>query len=224
MSLQAASGCALRCPYPRSRANRPESGFSACAQIARASDVRCFCPPESVMPRSPTIVLEAVREALNFAGNAGDFGGLEDVPHPATFVHAEGDVFAHRFAEQKSVLRHVADRAAQFRQRIVANRAPIDEAAFPAGASHNRAISAASVDLPLPVGPTIARVEPAGTCRIISCSTGSFGAPVRGRRVREIQMCEIQFRREFGCLAALDCISVARTYCRIAVRASALPR
>ena len=51
----------------------------------------------------------------------------------------------------------------------------------PGGASHSRAINAASVDLPLPVGPTIASVEPAGMCRLMSCSTGSFGAPLRRR-------------------------------------------
>src|ERR1700688_3365470 len=42
----------------------------------------------------------------------------------------------------------------------------------PAGASHNRATSAASVVFPQPVGPIIASVEPAGTVKFILLSIG----------------------------------------------------
>src|SRR6202011_2962502 len=42
----------------------------------------------------------------------------------------------------------------------------------PAGASHNRATSAASVVLPLPVGPIIASVEPAGIFKFMLLSMG----------------------------------------------------
>src|ERR1700693_4448172 len=42
----------------------------------------------------------------------------------------------------------------------------------PSGASHKRAIIAARVVLPDPVGPTIANVEPAGILRLIFFNTG----------------------------------------------------
>src|SRR6202042_3480593 len=42
----------------------------------------------------------------------------------------------------------------------------------PAGASHNRATNAARVVFPLPVGPIIANVEPAGIFRFILLSIG----------------------------------------------------
>src|ERR1700692_4494962 len=42
----------------------------------------------------------------------------------------------------------------------------------PLGASHSRATSAASVVFPLPVGPIIANVEPAGTLKFILLSIG----------------------------------------------------
>src|ERR1700692_4663230 len=43
---------------------------------------------------------------------------------------------------------------------------------WPAGASHNRATSAASVVFPLPVGPIIANVEPAGILKFMLLSIG----------------------------------------------------
>ena len=46
----------------RARARRRGSGCAGRSASARASAVRCFCPPESVMPRSPTKRLEALRE------------------------------------------------------------------------------------------------------------------------------------------------------------------
>src|ERR1700686_443128 len=42
----------------------------------------------------------------------------------------------------------------------------------PAGASHNRATSAANVVFPLPVGPIMATVEPAGILKFILLSIG----------------------------------------------------
>ena len=68
----------------------------------------------------------ALREALDLARNAGDFRGFENVLFQRG-VHAERDVFAQSVAEKKRVLRHVPDRAPHFRQRIVANRAAVEE-------------------------------------------------------------------------------------------------
>src|ERR1700732_247651 len=47
----------------------------------------------------------------------------------------------------------------------------------PSGVSQRRATNAARVVLPLPVGPTMASVEPAGTFRLISLST-AWTAPL----------------------------------------------
>ena len=48
----------------------------------------------------------------------------------------------------------------------------------PSGASQRRATSAAKVVLPLPVGPTIASVEPAGILKLMSRRTPSVGGAV----------------------------------------------
>src|ERR1700730_14839922 len=48
----------------------------------------------------------------------------------------------------------------------------------PAGASHNRATRAASVVFPLPVGPIIANVEPAGILKFILLSIGWLELPL----------------------------------------------
>src|SRR5580700_2352956 len=48
---------------------------------------------------------------------------------------------------------------------------------WPSGASQRRAINAARVVFPLPVGPTMASVEPAGTFRSMSLRTG-WAAPL----------------------------------------------
>src|SRR5580704_5812349 len=48
---------------------------------------------------------------------------------------------------------------------------------WPSGASQRRATNAARVVLPLPVGPTMANVEPAGTFRFMSLRTG-WAAPL----------------------------------------------
>ena len=82
----------------------------------------------------------------------------------------------------------------------------------PGGASHNRAISAASVDFPLPVGPTMASVEPAGTCRLMSCSTGPAAACRRRSAQSDRQTSDggIQFRRESRFGAAAARLAIAR--------------
>ena len=109
------------------------------------------------------------------------------------------------------------------------------------GASHKRAISAARVDLPLPVGPTMASVEPAGTCRLISCSTPGPRCGVCAGRIGEIQMAKFDFaanrivdsaRIVFGVRASTLAVSIAcrsgsfvsaqerRFECGLAVRSS----
>src|SRR5947207_15842990 len=78
------------------------------------------------------------------------------------------------------------------------------------GASHKRAMRAASVVLPLPVGPTIASVVPAGTFKLMSehrvrTAAIGFGHTVRSGsgtsgRIREGEMAEIDFAARLGAL------------------------
>ena len=49
-------GSALRIPNPGWTWLRPESGCAGSARMARAMETRCRCPPESLTPRSPTMV------------------------------------------------------------------------------------------------------------------------------------------------------------------------
>jgi len=46
---------------------------------ARAMAVRCFCPPESVMPRSPTTVSYLWEKAFDVGIEARDLRGLADL-------------------------------------------------------------------------------------------------------------------------------------------------
>ena len=87
---------------------------------------RCFCPPESVTPRSPTMVSKPCGKLLELLANVGCLGGFEQ-GFGVRFRRAKGQVFADGRAEKKGLLGHHADIAPQHRQRIVAHRAAIDQ-------------------------------------------------------------------------------------------------
>ena len=57
---------------------------------------------------------------------AGDFRGFLNL-NWIVRRHAERNVLPHRFAKQKSILRHVADRATQRFQRPFADGVPVDQ-------------------------------------------------------------------------------------------------
>ena len=126
---------------------------------ARARAVRCFCPPESVIPRSPTMVSKPRRELADFRGDAGDLGGVFDASGPWRPPRQR-----RCFREVVSLNRNVSCGTKPMARRSVASgHSRIGRpsmSSVSAGASHSRATSAARVLLPLPVGPTIARVEP----------------------------------------------------------------
>ena len=56
LALEPGEDRAPRCACRRSRGSRRAAGPARRAARARAIATRCFCPPESVMPRSPTRV------------------------------------------------------------------------------------------------------------------------------------------------------------------------
>ena len=95
-------------------------------RMARASDVRCFCPPDKRDSALADHCVEASGETLNFSGDARDLDRFEDVLLGGVF-DAEGDVFAQCFAEEKRILRHVSNGPAQCLERILADGATVDQ-------------------------------------------------------------------------------------------------
>src|SRR5581483_6969513 len=65
-------------------------------------------------------------ETGDFRSYTGGIGGLEDC-FVLTFFHAEGNVFAQRFAEEIRILRNKTDRTAQGSQRPFLNRSAVDQ-------------------------------------------------------------------------------------------------
>ena len=87
---------------------------------------RCFWPPESVTPRSPTMVSKPCGNSSNSSANVRGLGSLKQF-FGAGIGRAKGQVFANGLAEEESLLRNHADIAAQNRQRIIAHRPAIDQ-------------------------------------------------------------------------------------------------
>ncbi len=86
----------------------------------RAIATRCFSPPDSFNPRSPTIVLIALRQRLHELVDLGEPGCRDDVIVGRVGA-AIADVVEDRIVEQHGVLRHDADRGTQRLLRHVAN-------------------------------------------------------------------------------------------------------
>ena len=78
----------------------------------RAMDSRCFWPPDSLTPRSPTTVSSPSRQGGQHVAKPGAAGRVLDLRRRG-FEPAVGDVVADRAAEQEHVLLHDADLAAQ---------------------------------------------------------------------------------------------------------------
>ena len=93
---------------------------------ARAMAERCFWPPESVTPRSPTMVSKPCGNSSNSERMCAASAASKQVVS-ARVGRAEGEVLADGFAEEKGLLRHHADVAAQHGKRIFADGAAVDE-------------------------------------------------------------------------------------------------
>src|SRR5579885_2955603 len=92
---------------------------------ARAMAVRCFCPPERVMPSSPTMVSYwGAKYSISPSrpGPSAASGALRVV-----IGQAESDIAPDGFAEQISILRHEANIAPQGLERPLANGAAVDQ-------------------------------------------------------------------------------------------------
>ena len=136
--------------------------------MARAIAVRCFWPPESVIPRSPTIVsYPAGKPSISPASPAISAARL--ISSALGVLYAKRDVLADGRAEEKRLLRYEPDQPPQFRRIRLAQIHAIEKHRASAG-SISRGTSEASVLLPDPVWPTTATVAPAGIRRSISAS------------------------------------------------------
>ncbi len=98
-------------------ASSPEVGSSrmrigALRITARAMAMRWRWPPDSVTPRSPTIVSYPSGISLMNSSALASLGGAHDLRAPG-FRAAVGDVLPDRRAEQERVLQHEADLVAQ---------------------------------------------------------------------------------------------------------------
>ena len=99
--------------------------------------VRCFWPPDSVMPRSPTTCRSPSGTPSTSLSSRATRRGLaqpsrDRSPAPASrssrgLRHAERHVLGDRVREQERLLRHEADRAAQAVERDLADVDAVDE-------------------------------------------------------------------------------------------------
>ena len=88
---------------------------------------------------------------------------------------AERDVAADRVVEQERGLRHQRDRTPASSSRASSRRSTPSSLTAPSSGSTSRVSSVVSVDLPAPVGPTIATVRPGSTVKSTPASTSRSG-------------------------------------------------
>ena len=136
---------------------------------ARASAVRCFCPPESVMPRSPTVVSKPCgnsRTSFSSWATAAAHSARGSLPSASA-------TFSRTVAENRKLscgTKPIAPRSVASGSRRTSWPST---KTVPGGGSKSLGKSDTSVLLPQPVGPTIATVRPAGTSSSMSWSTGT---------------------------------------------------
>ena len=92
------------------------------ARMARAIEILCRCPPESLTPRSPTMVSYFSGKAFGELVHAGDAAGAHDFFF-AGVRPGKCHIFANRAVEQERFLQHHAQPGAI---RIEAYRAQVD--------------------------------------------------------------------------------------------------
>ena len=136
---------------------------------ARAMAERCFCPPDRVMPRSPTIVSYFVGKILDITVEARDFSRFADL-RQLKFLKTKGDIFADGFAEEIGVLRNKADRAPQGFKRPLVDGMAVNQnfslGSFPKARNQGSQSGFAAAG-----GSDNRQGRPAGISRLISFST-----------------------------------------------------
>ncbi len=149
--------------------SRTRNGASA--RSARASAVRCFWPPESVMPRSPTIV-------------SSPFGKVaRSVPRPASTAARSTSarvvpgrpiaMLAASVSEKRNVSCGTATTVRRRSGSGISRRSRPPRRTVPNGGSSRRRRRFRSVDFPAPVRPTRATVVPGSRARETSLRTGA---------------------------------------------------
>ena len=94
---------------------------------ARAIAVRCFWPPESVSPRSPTVVVQRSGKVSTSTSRRATATACFEILDGVPLRGAEGDVAGDGVAEEERLLRHHADAPAQDAEREIAHVDAVDE-------------------------------------------------------------------------------------------------
>ncbi len=136
--------------------------IGASERSARARAVRCFWPPESVIPRSPTTVSRPFgKRATSGARPAARTAASISARDASGRANA---TFAASVSEKRNVSCGTAARLRLTRAAAaLPSRSRPPTKIVPGGGSSTRRRRFRSVDLPAPVRPTIATVAPRGT-------------------------------------------------------------
>jgi hypothetical protein len=135
-------------------------------------------PSGEVGPALTDDGVEAPRQCRYKSVGAGDAQRLPDLV--VTDLQTEGDVAADSVLEEEgsaAARRRPTSARAPWRRR---RRSTLSTSTTPVSGSTRRTNRPASVDLPEPVGPTIAVVPPADTSMVTPCSTGALSVAPEG--------------------------------------------
>ena len=188
-----------RCACPRPTAHRRGSGCAdRCRARARCA-VRCFCPPDSVMPRSPTRVSYPCGKSATSLSSRAIAAASSTVTVEAASLQAglsrpgfRPAFAAHQTRRSRATVsenRNGSCGTKPIAPRTVASGSSRTSTpsmnTVPGGGSCSRASSDSSVDLPEPVRPTIATVCPAANGHV-DVAAGLRASPYAERQVPQL--------------------------------------
>ena len=161
--------------------------------------VRCFCPPDSVMPRSPTSVCVALRERLRRpcraarrrrrSASARSRGRLR------RRVSTPNAMFSAMVSENRNGSCGTNPIAPRSSASGISRTSTPSMKTVPGGGSCSRGSRLTSVDLPEPVAPTIAAVWPASMRSDDVVEHRPLVRPVGERQVAELDRAVDRQRR-----------------------------
>src|SRR6266704_2151540 len=140
------------------------------AASTRASATRCFCPPESVTPRSPTIVSRPWGNSVRSRASAAMRTAQSTCPSPSP--SSARPTFSRVVREKRKGSWGTSPTWRRSQPSGSVRMSRPSSRMLPASTSKRRGRSWTSADFPAPVRPTIATVRPAGTVRSTASSTG----------------------------------------------------
>jgi hypothetical protein len=127
--------------------------------------VRCFWPPERVMPRSPTMVSKPLGKSRISVAMWAIVAASMTCDSVA--VGTPKAMFWRMVSEKRKVSWGTKPMLPRTCARVKLRMGWLSIRTEPGAASSMRGMRLTSVDLPEPVGPTMARLEPAGMRRLM---------------------------------------------------------